>query len=130
MQCRVFPVTAGVKKGRLPYLGRRVSPPHKKNSKILKINKNILGQTFSTQSLPGPNCFKPSVRGDLRVFRAFASLFTKEQTKSHQIAIKEWVRGLQTEGCTSLPPAVEQFQLAVEQFQLELVPEGIVERSL
>ena len=61
------------------------------------------------------------------------------------------MRGWQTEGCTSLPPVkedgfnwfisieifkgiippvVEQFQLAGEQFQLELAPEGIVERSL
>ena len=32
-------------------------------------------QTFPTKSLPGPNFFKLSVPGDLRVFRAFASLF-------------------------------------------------------
>ena len=31
-------------------------------------------ETFSTQILPGPNFSKPSVPGDLRVFRAFASL--------------------------------------------------------
>ena len=37
--------------------------------------KIFWAQTFSTQSLPGPNFFKPSVPGDLRVFRAFASLF-------------------------------------------------------
>ena len=33
--------------------------------------------------------------------------FYKGTTKSHQRAIKEWVRGLQTEGCTSLPPVEE-----------------------
>ena len=32
-------------------------------------------ETFSTQILPGPNFFKPSVPGGLRIFRAFASLF-------------------------------------------------------
>ena len=32
-------------------------------------------QTFTTQSLPDPNFFKPSVHGALRIFRAFASLF-------------------------------------------------------
>ena len=32
-------------------------------------------ETFSTQILPGPNFFKPSVPGSLRIFRAFASLF-------------------------------------------------------
>ena len=37
--------------------------------------KKIWAQTFSTRSLPGPNFFKPSVPCDLRVFRAFASLF-------------------------------------------------------
>ena len=31
-------------------------------------------QTFSTQILPGPNFFKPSIPGSLRIFRAFASL--------------------------------------------------------
>ena len=32
-------------------------------------------QTFLTQILPGPNFFKLSVPGGLRIFRAFASLF-------------------------------------------------------
>ena len=32
-------------------------------------------KTFLTQSLPSPNFFKPSVLGEVRVFRAFASLF-------------------------------------------------------
>merc|ERR1712172_105319 len=32
-------------------------------------------KTFLTQSLPSPNFFKPSVPGEVRVFRAFASLF-------------------------------------------------------
>ena len=32
-------------------------------------------QTFLTQILPGPNFFKLSVSGGLRIFRAFASLF-------------------------------------------------------
>ena len=32
-------------------------------------------ETFSTQILPGPNFFKPSILGGLRIFRAFASLF-------------------------------------------------------
>ena len=41
MQCRVFPVTAGVKKGRLPYLGRRVSPPHTKKRKTKIFSKNL-----------------------------------------------------------------------------------------
>ena len=36
---------------------------------------SILSRKFSTKILPGPNFFKPSVPGDLRVFRAFASLF-------------------------------------------------------
>ena len=47
---------------------------------IEKIYNHILGQvfwvqTFSIQILPGPNFFKPSVPGGLRIFRAFASLF-------------------------------------------------------
>ena len=32
-------------------------------------------ETFLNQILPGPNFFKPSVLGGLRIFRAFASLF-------------------------------------------------------
>ena len=43
-------------------------------------------QTFPTQSLPGPNFFKPSVSGDLRVFRAFASLFTNQHHHRHWIS--------------------------------------------
>ena len=35
----------------------------------------FLVERFSTQILPGPNFFKPSVPGGLRIFRAFASLF-------------------------------------------------------
>ena len=35
----------------------------------------LFAQTFLTQSLPGQNFFKSSIPGDLRVFRAFASLF-------------------------------------------------------
>ena len=42
----------------------------------LKIDTNILGQNFFDPKLARPKLFfKPSVRGDLRVFRAFASLF-------------------------------------------------------
>ena len=36
--------------------------------------KCIFRKTFLTQSLPSPNFFKPSVPGEVRVFRAFASL--------------------------------------------------------
>ena len=32
-------------------------------------------ENFLTQSLPSPNFFKPSILGEVRVFRAFASLF-------------------------------------------------------
>ena len=53
------------------------------NKKILewsnsarKFMKIFWAQTFLTQNLPGPNFFKLSVPGNLRVFRAFASLFT------------------------------------------------------
>ena len=37
--------------------------------------KIFYSPTFSTQNLPGPNFFKPSLPGGLRIFRAFASLF-------------------------------------------------------
>ena len=51
------------------------------NKKILewsnsarKFMKIFWAQTFSTQSLPGPIFFKPSVHGGLRIFWVFASL--------------------------------------------------------
>ena len=47
--------------------------------------KNVWAQTFLTQSLPGPNFFKPSVPGDLRVFQAFASLFPFEWSPDRNI---------------------------------------------
>ena len=39
-----------------------------------KLVKFFWPQSCWTRSLPGPNFLKPSVPGDLRVFRAFASL--------------------------------------------------------
>ena len=48
---------------------------------------------------------------------------------SRKMVLKFW-KALRFWWKLNKPPAVEQFQLAVEQFQLELAPEGIVERSL
>ena len=43
-------------------------------------------QTFLTHRIPSPNFFKLSVPGGLRIFRAFASLFSEKGTSitSHQ----------------------------------------------
>ena len=45
-----------------------------------KIDRTFWAQTFSTQSLPGPNFFKLSVPGGLRIFWAFASLLILKET--------------------------------------------------
>ena len=45
--------------------------------------KIFWAQTFLTRSLLGPNFFKLNVPGGLRIFRAFASLFTYELVLAH-----------------------------------------------
>ena len=50
-------------------------------------------QTFLTQILPGPNFFKPSVPGGLRIFRAFASLFKQQglsKSKTGVLSCCKW----------------------------------------
>ena len=44
-----------------------------------KIDKNTSGPNFFDPKLTWPECFKPSIPGGLRIFRAFESFFHKHE---------------------------------------------------